>query len=107
MFDTLKSIYSSLYTWWRPLPTDDEIAEIVRSIIGRPQSNDAKIDAAQPVCVISFSNGDRDICLPAIHDVPHCDAAAARINQRSGRSDARGNLLNGCTPSSKTVMPAP
>jgi hypothetical protein len=106
MPDILKRMYRSFYNWWKPIPSDAEIAEIVKSVLGGQGSAEIS-SASQQVCLVSFSNGDHDICIPSIHQLTACEMAAARINQKSGRTDAVGNLLDGpCPVSSKTIQPA-
>jgi hypothetical protein len=106
MPDFLKRMYRSIYNWWKPVPSDDEIAEIVKSILSGEGGAEIS-SASQQVCLISFSNGDHDICIPSIHQVTACEMAAAKINQKSGRTDAVGNLLDGpCPAGSNTIRPA-
>lgn len=113
MPDFLKALYQRFYNWWWPIPSDEKIAEIVKLLsIGRQSEIDAQISGTfktpQQVCLISFSMGDQDICVPTIHDDTDCEMAAARINQQSGRTDAVGNMIDGpCPTKSKSIRPAP
>jgi hypothetical protein len=113
MLDSLKSLYNRFYNWWWPVPSDDDLANIVKSIAGPGSAEtEAQITARergpQQVCVVSFANGEHDRCFPSIHRQTDCEMMAARINQASGRTDAVGNLLDGpCPPGSWAIRPKP
>jgi hypothetical protein len=112
MPDFFKALYRWLYNLWRPIPSNDKIAEILKSVpIGRENETAPQIagdsKAPQQVCLISFSMGDHDICVPTIHDVTGCEMAAALINKQSGRNDAVGNIIDGpCPAGSSLIRPA-
>lgn len=114
MTGSLKSLYNRFYNWWWPVPSDDDLAGMLKSIEGEGSAGTAETQMAprqkgtQQVCVVSFANGERDRCFPSIHSQTGCEMMAARINQASGRSDAVGNLLDGPCPSgSSAIGPKP
>lgn len=107
-----QSLYKAYYNWRWPIPSDDELSETEKSIVAKSLSQpDTKAPSSTPklqlVCVISFDNGDHDVCFPRVHDQMHCDMVKDDIKQKSGRDDVHANMLDSCGNTSKTIGPSP